>query len=509
MSLNQEDISHSKRQKSRFSQFGNWIKGLFNKKNEEMDPDEEMNPQLHHHLYFLNMGEIFGHGKHEDRRLSNRFYQRIWEIGANFRKIGESDGAIGQNKIEKSLPKTLSEQIRDYVRAIVGGELAAAKIESEKRSKIHDQAFKSFGNIENYREELIVRKQNYPRKYSLGLAGLYLLIAFFLILADIPLALKLTQYGFALDFAEGDYAIKNLFSPQNIQDGAFLPFVYLKQMLFVFSNNWEVFVLSFGVALCTIYVKIFYDDFVGYPLDKAVTQFKNIPNVDPEDEKTISKIKQKYYARIAAKSFILILTVSTIFLLGLFRSETSREIFERTLKQEESSSQTDQQYDIFGSTDSSEEGTLDKFYSPYKEWSFIILTLIFPIIAGVCTSLGLDAIQNRREDNRTEKRFQKFKSEYIEALQKFTEATKREENWKEYHVWCTQEGFAKNYTEFFMGCYEHGYVRGVIEPDKDKDFYSKVEKLRDRLISTKTYAAVKRNNDQFILDKNSNHNNNI
>jgi len=123
---------------------------------------------------------------------------------------------------------------------------------------------------------------------------------------------------------------------------------------------------------------------------------------------------------------------------------------------------------------------------------FILITLLFPVIGGVCLSLGIGNIHNRRELAYTEKHHAARSKEYLDALAEFKKVAENKNICEENLERCNST-FVKDFTGFFFCCYLHGYERGVVEPDKSLDFYERVQKLRDRLISTKSYDAVQRN----------------
>lgn len=388
-----------------------------------------------------------------------------------FWHFGRKDGSVGQKQMNKSFFRTHA----GYIQAELIGQLESKRVKFEveykKHEKVLEEKTKTKEDSERYLNEVLTRKELYPTNYSRWLGVFYILLAILLILADVPLALKLTQLGFNLDIdISGLHSIDKLFiiSQECEEDNLW------DHMWLVFSNNWEVFILAFGVAICTVYIKIFYEDFIGYPIDKSVRQFKIIDRYGVFTEEEKRSMILKYRARIAFKVFILILTLITIVFLGYFRSEISQISIGMNAP-------TDEVY-IYDLSDS--------YVQHLAKICFILITILFPIIGGICLSLGVRNFQNLREISEANKHFKSKNDEYTDSLVKFTEVSKNKQICEQNLQTIRSENFVDDYTNLFYYCYQHGYERGVVEPDKSLDIYERVEKLRDRLISTRSFDAV-------------------
>ncbi|MCO6491787.1 MAG: hypothetical protein J5I98_25455 [Phaeodactylibacter sp.] len=422
-------------------------------------------------------------------QLSSELRQFIAKSIRFFWYFGRKDGSIGQKQMPRNFFKTHAEQIRDEV----AGHLESQKVKNTVEYKIKKKVFKAKKKIkdeaERYRNEIFTRKELYPRNYSLWLAYFYIIIALLLIIADVPLALKLTQYGFNLYTDNGDHSIDHFFT---LQQGCLsMDESFFKHIWLVFANNWEVFILAFGIALCTVYFKIFYDDFVGYPVDKAARQFKILNRFEDFSTEDMNAIRWKYYARLAVKVSILVLTLGTIIYLGFFRAENSSAMDSSTTVISESQLKFLQQLGgpVPESTIKEEDtASLDRL----SKICFILITILFPVVGGICLSLGIGNFQNRRELEESTSYYESRNKEYLEALGEYTEVAKNKEICEKNLERVTKDGFTEEYTDFFYFCYQHGYERGVVEPDKKLDIYERAQKLRDRLVSTKSYDAVKR-----------------
>jgi hypothetical protein len=161
-----------------------------------------------------------------------------------------------------------------------------------------------------------------------------------LVLADIPLALELTRIGFNLK-SDPQNPISNLF--QYGSDEGFL-FNFLK----VLTVNWEVVLFAVGIAFCTIYIKVYYDDFIGSPLENLIKKSPESPkesyeelqeevyqsnsekyenNGKPEDDKPTadkigavrSRFNRLWWIRFVIKTLVLLILFTAILILGYFR----------------------------------------------------------------------------------------------------------------------------------------------------------------------------------------------
>jgi len=282
----------------------------------------------------------------------------------------------------------------------------------------------------------------------------YIIVAILLIIADIPLSVKLTKEGFVL------------------------------------KEWWEVIAMSLGIALCTVYVKIYYDEFIAHPIEKSVTQFKpkNLPGVD-QNEQELKSIKTTWLVRFSVKTFILLFSLVTIMALGIFRFQ----FFEGQVKR--SFNATNTTNTTGGLTYNTPSGSGNNLYTDYFDWktktAFILITILFPVIGGVCASLGADKIQNYRELKQTDKNCALKQQVYLNSLKDLNEVEKRLKNCANYLKWCSEEGnFIIEYTSFFISHYVHGYERGIIKANLGKDLFNKAEELRKKLIAKQAFSVT-------------------
>lgn len=436
---------------------------------------EDIVKSVSHHEIFKKMGTIFQ--KNDDvlgNKISQSFYDKIWHVGASLKELGELDASIGQVPIEEAFAETQAVQTQDFIKAEVKGEIEKADIDSKTKAKIAEDEEKRLNLFKTYWDKLVRRRELYPRKYSQGLGWFYVTIAVFLILADIPLALELTAQGFDLnETEETKFQLVNLFNLNYTTANNQAPTIGT-HVLDVLLHNWQVLLLAIGIALCSIYIKIFYDDFVGYPADKAILQYRLLHGLDKdvEAQEQVKKLKRR---RQWIKFAILLFTILTIVFLGVFRSQSASDAAINNMTTWPGMPPPPANI-----------GEIDII----QLLVFISITLLFPIISGVCFSLGFNAIQNRRELRRVTNDVTKREKEYLTVMNTHIESVQTLERWQAYISWIDADDFIKKYKQFFVTCYNYGYERGKVSIDNSRDSFERIERIRDRLISKKAFNLM-------------------
>lgn len=385
-----------------------------------------------------------------------------------FWRIGKEDGSIGQRQIERDYFKACAQDLSDHlyyfmqrVSVPLQTRLQGSRDRKEKAAAILKQA-------EDYRHDVNTREQLYPKQFARSIAWLYIIIGFLLVLADIPLSLMVTERIFDFEHSDVFHSIKDLL---NIPIGDKCTSLS-SHMFKVLTGNWQLVIMTMGVALSAIYFKVFYDDFMAYPTDKAVGQFRQLTfnrrknaSIPSEDDKKIEleKILKKHKQKNIGKVVILIFTLSTIVILGLLRAEVEG-----------------------GST--------------LNHLMYIMLTILFPMIGGILFSLGMGNFHNRYERRFAEKNFNNKMKEHTKAIEEFTACEMDVSTYESFIKKCEGGIVRDNFEKMFQHCYLHGYQRGVVNPDKNLDMYDRAQRFRDRLLATKSNEALQRANKKSILN---------
>lgn len=389
----------------------------------------------------------------ESYNLNSELKSKINNAASLFWNIGNVDGKLGQTS--RHIPNVAEAyvlHIKDHIIATYSGKIASLKSKNEIETNLKAESKKEYEEALEYKYYIESLFRQKPNNFSRVLLILYLIIAILLIFADIPLALNLTSNGF--DLQGNTKLIKDLFTPESGD------FIINSRAL---AENWEVFILATGIALCTVIIKILYDEYINHPLEKQVKQFK-FHNFTPT-AKEMKSIMKAYWFRVLIKSLALILTFSTIISLGFFRFETTK-----FLRQEQMNS---------GEIISAQP---DEFIT---KLTFILITLLFPIVGGICLSLSLNILSNRQAQRRADKNTKLLEKKYLTTLDNYNITHSEFTDLNELQNLCKEDSFRDKYYNFFISCYHHGNERGrmIVNIDED-DLYAQAEKFRQKLTNS-------------------------
>ena len=332
---------------------------------------------------------------------------------------------------------------------------------------IKNNAKRDYGTRNAYYEKLNRAYQYNPKQFSLLLSVIYGSFAVMLVLADIPLALELTKQGFNLQ-AQSGAAINKLFS-YDADEGVLLHFIKVVMV------NWEVFVFAIGVAFCTIYIKIFYDDFIGSPLENLIKKASESPKADYEElhlaqnepdaklesaaatetlnnkKKVNDRFNRLWWVRFFVKLGVLLVLFSTIVILGYFRYSVVKL----------------------------QTPTIDPLVIFL---TYTSLTLIFPIISGICASLSLSSFQNWNERRKARKENRRARMAALKATDEFRVKKEEKERNSGFIKWLSKDETIDELTEYVIRCYQSGYKFGYVHPEWTwgGDLFTRAEAMRNR-----------------------------
>lgn len=416
--------------------------------------------------YFANLAK----GLSENAHL-----KRFIDAGASFRKSGQYAGLWGVREPEIG---DIAEMQVQLTKSRIEEDCLSAeqKLKSESNIlwRIKINAERDYKTKHAYYEKLNRAYQYNHRHFSLVLGGIYGLFAFVLVAADIPLALELTRRGFNLP-TDPNYRIQSLFS-FNTQDGFGLHF------LKVLSGNWEVVLFATGVAFCTIYIKIFYDDFLGAPLENLIKKASEAPPADyeefhlanddqvsndgpeeppkeaPANKQDIDKqFNRLWWIRFSVKFVVLGLLLGTILVLGYFRSWAVST-------------------------------PVAKIPGYATVPTFTLLTLIFPIISGICASLSLNSFHNWAERRKAGKQNSAAREAVIKATDDYRKKEEERAKTEGFIKWLAAEKTLEQLKKYLIRCYDSGHKFGYLytEWTFGGDLFTRAEALRNRNLTDPT-----------------------
>jgi len=303
--------------------------------------------------------------------------------------------------------------------------------------------------------KLLRERSDNPQSYSFSLSIIYTLAAVLLLLADLPLSLKLVAMGYGVTTKSDSGSVDDLF----------------KDPWYVISEYWEAILLAVGVALAGILIK--------YLLDSLVYR---------DEQKTPSRVFS--FALLG----ILALFLGTTIYLGIFRADVQRRknISELTQQlndlQQQPDAKTNQKV-IEAIDELNDDLNRERSESAWsvRTVSFIALTLLFPIAGGICFSVGWRKLVKRLRFRSVARALKKVEQIYgAEALRyeqvrgtlESQEAKRRREN----------DAYARgdDYAEMLVSLYKHGYARGRNVPetiDAGAGLYIRCEKAVAKLLA--------------------------
>lgn len=390
--------------------------------------------------------------------------ESILDYARGFWIDGHDDGRF--NKVKSpidALAHSFANHVRDKLKVEYQARVSELQVEVSVKDEIRTNRKNDYHLSNQYYHDIIERFKTNPRTFSFFLGLFYGLISIILVFADIPLALKLTQEGFSLDRGEGTQAISNLFTNHFWE---------------VLQANWEVFVMALGISLCTVFIKIMWDTFVQRP-EKIVST----------DTQSNTIHKQSWLARNKWVPYtsVLVLFMATIVMLGFFRHIWAQHIADSL---------------SYGGNEffTTQTQAVDKDYVSYVNRvtmvTFILITLMFPVISGICASLGLTYLHNRFQLYSSRKLRRKSEKAYNVASKHYYQAKKKLENWTESLNGYSQGSFPDEIKAIFTNYYELGYVRGYLQFDEEnnkKDLFQRAQDIRNRM---STYTIY----DRFIVN---------
>ncbi|MFN0190229.1 MAG: hypothetical protein ACKVQV_16140 [Bacteroidia bacterium] len=408
----------------------------------------------------------------------------IRERGLTFWKMGFMDGVNGiQSEAVDNIAKGHAVTLVEFVRASSQGKIKAYKSDMIVKKSIMNDEEDRYRDAQRHLDEMTHMYHKHPRSFSWILFWLYFGFAIFLIVADVPLAKSLTEKGFDLEVGS--------------------------------LGSW---LLTLGVAFCAVYIKIYYDDYVATSIGHFTSQFKKIPGVigdkerqsgdenDDEDPQHAAKsekggfsskseeeeyekrkrnevlaAKAEYWMKFCIKTLILYLTLRTIWILGAFRyqniSNPERDIIMEYVN-----------WVVQKMGKNPAEVTLEAFSTTLL--AFRMITLIFPIVGGVCLSLAMTNLQNLKRHPKAKTNFDLHQQLYLKALENYNNASKKYQDFKgiadRWNDKDEDDQHVKDFQKVFMSYYNHGHENGIVEPDlKDtkSDLYAQVEKMRRKLVA--------------------------
>jgi hypothetical protein len=394
-----------------------------------------------------------------------------------FLNEGKENGALGIFLGEEFITnraKSDAASLYEEAKILIAKMTSKLTPERDKKKEALDKATQLLKNEEQKLEYLYHGKQFESNLFDWRSASIYLIIGMFLILADIPLALQLIQIGFRFDEPSKGLTIHALFNDGNFRK--------------VIIANWEVFLTALGVAFCTIIIKLAYDEFIGTQYASGVLKrkkFFEIFQAKPEqtndsyfDETDIRQINRSEKRKKGIKLLIVVATLILIVTLSFFRVDTlkqkdRKDIFENAKKELlakvrnlsiepdeylESTRNLKNEYD-------SDINGIRKNTEPTTNLSFILITVLFAVISGICFSMFFSSIRNAVKARATKKGCSRYRKKITEATKEYADVASDYAVWELEKEFISDSNWRQAFEDKLIKLYEYGYNLGRIRPD--------------------------------------------
>jgi len=346
----------------------------------------------------------------------------IGNVGEHFRELGFKDGILlgAEGEAIKSIVRNAAFKIQAYI------ESRFLSKRDEIRSRLQEIEFSiqqsqdELDSNQSYFNKLQQAKRWLPKSYSFLLSCFYIISGLVLIAADFGISLDTLSQGFLI------------------------------------QNELEKYLIAFGIAFSTAYIKIYFDLYLLPTIEKSVTTFKkaNLPGID-DDPKDIKKVKQVWNTRFIFNSFIFLICIVMFYVLAEFRYFTLKTMQEEALGAQ-----------------------IGQFLSVGRI-SFVTLSLMFPVIGGICMAMGINKFINIIIFFNAKWDFERSKKRINRKKKKLSLWKQRLDSFENYVRWCNRDGdFLKEMAEYFYAIYRHGYEYGFQKRTKDMDLFKRSKELR-------------------------------
>lgn len=359
--------------------------------------------------------------------------------------MGKSDGVIHRD----STPSISSLAVKDaellHAMAVeeLEGRQASMKQEIRDTEGHISKLIREVKECTEYLHLMLTSSRYSSNSFAWGMAVVYLACGLIILFSDFVLALQLITTGFN-EFVNMDYPISDLFYDP----------------LGVFFANWQVILTSLGIATITVYIKVFYDDYLAVSDGTGQLRLRKVlREMGESQERPFWWLAVELALKTVLRLGILASVLYLLYVLAEFRFQALM-ILEDNVE-------------------------VDNPMNQAAKKLFLWMTLVFPIVAGVCFSLAVKIILNRMKRTRA-----------VEDL-KLTEAMHRNEEQRQRELmgklkeveaaigfWHKFDLALRLVSIYGLGRERADSIHDPVTPD-DGGIVERVKRFRDRTVKKK------------------------
>ena len=340
----------------------------------------------------------------------------IENMGDRLRKLGESDGPYQlRYKTIKEITNSSAERTSRYIETIFKGIGEGLKTKKEIKRKEEARVTEDVNDAKVYLDKLIAAKYWLPKNFLLWEIIIFFVFGITLLGGDFVLSLTGTKEAFLL-------------------------------------QQWEAILMSLGITACSIYIKVYYDDYLLSNIERTVTRFKHENLNGISDNSSESKLRRVWHLRTCLKTLFLLIALSGIYFLGELRYQVLSAI----------------------------NPTISSF--TYSRITFVILSVLFPLIGGICIAMAIKKMRGYSLLWTTKRKVKKNRKKLYEIQEQLSKWEQDLENCNSYIEWSKTTNFIEGLTKFLFSCYLHGYEYAFRKHNMKLNVIEKAKEIR-RLFS--------------------------
>lgn len=364
---------------------------------------KEMDEFLKHYFSVLDMDV-------PDDKLTTSIVSRISVTTDLFNIRGRHDGCIGSKDYDISKIAIVSaQQVGQHILSRVNGTLhgltESLKARVARMKIVSDDYSQQKRNCDEY----IEYSQRDHKNFSLVMCIVYLVFFLALLIADLPVSLNL---------------VGNMDIGSTPSDASFW-----EKM-----QDPELLLFSLGICFSTILIKSLYDEYINTRLGSRLIKFQNLEKSYGINKRALTI---EYYSKLAIRLIALFGLLVMLYYMGRFRTAYV-DLSEEAIK-------------------------ADPSIRHVTLMSFISVTLIVPVIGGICLSHCLAILSNRRtlrnikeEKARLQKEVEALDNEIVQIMTRKGELEIYQKEWE-------QESKIHQTAEMFGASYEQSYKASFLK----------------------------------------------